>query len=76
MQILVHSRPLFLVSLQHNGSQTADISTTKFDWNAEDKQPAFTEWRAQIELALEVSSVGRDIWYAIIVGYLGKEGFR
>ena len=47
-----------------------------FDWNAEDQQLAFAEWRGQIELALEASSIHRDIWFAMIVGYLGKEGFR
>ena len=27
-------------------------------------------------MALEASSINRDIWFATIVGYLGKEGFR
>ena len=48
----------------------------KFDWNAEDQQLAFAEWRGQIELALEACSIQRDIWFATIIGYLGKEGFR
>ena len=48
----------------------------KFDWNAEDQQLAFEEWRGQISFALEVSSINRDIWFATIVGYLGKESFR
>ena len=48
----------------------------KFDWLADDQQLAFAEWRGQIELALEASSLNRDIWYATIIGYLGKEGFR
>ena len=48
----------------------------KFDWNAEDQQLAFAEWRGQIELALEASSIQRDIWFTTIIGYLGKEGFR
>ena len=48
----------------------------KFDWNAEDQQLAFAEWRGQIELALEVSSIPQRVWFATIVGYLGKEGFR
>ena len=47
-----------------------------FDWNAEDQQLAFAEWRGQIELALEVSSAKKDIWFATIIGYVGKEGFR
>ena len=47
----------------------------KFDWDAEDQLLAFEEWRGQILLALEVSSINRDIWFATIVGYLGKEGF-
>ena len=48
----------------------------KCDWNAEDQQLAFAEWRGQIKLALEASSIHRDVWFATIVGYLGKEGFR
>ena len=48
----------------------------KFDWHAEDQQLVFVEWRGQIMLALEASSINRDIWFASIVGYLGKEGFR
>ena len=48
----------------------------KFDWNAEDQQLVFAEWRGQIELALEASSIPKEIWFATIVGYLGKEGFR
>ena len=48
----------------------------KFDWDTEDQQLAFDEWRGQISLALEASSINRDIWFATIVGYLGKEGFR
>ena len=48
----------------------------KFDWDAEDQQLAFAEWRGQIKLALEASSVHRDIWFEMIIGYLGKEGFR
>ena len=47
-----------------------------FDWNAEDQQIAFAEWRGQIKLALEASSIKKDIWFATIIGYLGKEGFR
>ena len=48
----------------------------KFDWHAEDQQLEFAEWRGQITLALEASSINRSIWFATIVGYLGKEGFR
>ena len=48
----------------------------KFDWNAEDQQLAFAEWRGQIELALDASSIPQRIWFATIIGYLGKEGFR
>ena len=48
----------------------------KSNWNAEVQQLVFAEWRGQIELALEASSIHRDIWFATIVGYLGKEGFR
>ena len=52
------------------------FQSPKFDWNAEDQQLAFEEWRSQISLALEVSSINRDIWFMAIVGYLGREGFR
>ena len=48
----------------------------KFDWQAEEQQLAFEEWKGQLELALEASSITREIWYATIIGYLGKEGFR
>ena len=48
----------------------------KFDWDADDQQLVFEEWRGQISLALEASSINRDIWFATIIGYLGKEGFR
>ena len=48
----------------------------KFDWHAEDQQLAFDEWKGQITLALHASSINRDIWFAMIIGYLGKEGFK
>ena len=48
----------------------------KFDWNSDDQQLEFEEWRGQITLALEASGINRDVWFASIVGYLGKEGFR
>ena len=48
----------------------------KFDWHAEDQQQAFDEWKGQITLALRASSIKKDIWFATIIGYLGKEGFR
>ena len=48
----------------------------KFDWHAEDQQKAFDEWKGQITLALHASSIKKDIWFATIIGYLGKEGFK
>ena len=48
----------------------------KFNWHAEDQQLAFDEWKGQITLALRASSINRDIWFATIIGYLGKEGFK
>ena len=48
----------------------------KFDWYAEDQQQGFDEWEGQITLALCASSINRDIWFATIIGYLGKEGFK
>ena len=44
-----------------------------FDWQAED-QPF--QWKGQVTLALRASSINKDIWFATIVGFLGKEGFR
>ena len=48
----------------------------KFDWHAEDQQLAFDEWKGQITLVLHASSINQDIWFATIIGYLGKEGFK
>ena len=48
----------------------------KFDWHTEDQQLAFDEWKGQITLALHASSINQDIWFAMIIGYLGKEGFK
>ena len=48
----------------------------KFDWHAEDQQLAFDKWKGQITLALRASSINREIWFAMIIGYLGKEGFK
>ena len=48
----------------------------KFDWHIEDQQIAFEEWKGQITLALEASNISRERWYATIVGFLGKEGFK
>ena len=48
----------------------------KFDWHSEDQQQAFEEWKGQIILALMASNFREEIWFASIVGYLGKEGFK
>ena len=48
----------------------------KFDWHTEDQQLAFDEWKGQITLALCASSINRDIWFAMIISYLSKEGFK
>ena len=48
----------------------------KFNRHAKDQQQAFDEWKDQITLALHASSINRDIWFATIIGYLGKEGFK
>ena len=48
----------------------------KFNWYAEDQQLAFNEWKGQITLALHASSIKKDIWFATIIGYLSKEGFK
>ena len=47
-----------------------------FDWQAEDQQHTFEESKGQVTLALRASSIRKDIWFAIIVDFLGKEGFR
>ena len=57
------------------GSQLV-FQPPKFDWNAEDQQLEFEEWRGQITLALEASSINRNVWFASMIGYIGKEGFR
>ena len=36
----------------------------------------FEEWKGQVVLALEASNIDRERWYATIVGFLGKEGFK
>ena len=48
----------------------------KFNWHAEDQQLVFDEWKGQIILTLWASSIKKDIWFATIIGYLGKEGFK
>ena len=48
----------------------------KFDWHTEDQQLAFDEWKGQITLTLCASSIKKDIWFATIIGYLSKEGFK
>ena len=48
----------------------------KFDWHSEDQQLAFEEWKGQITLALQVSNFNKEIWFATIISYLGKEGFK
>ena len=47
-----------------------------FNWQAEDQQCAFKEWKGQVTLALQVSSINKEVWFATIVSFLGKEGFR
>ena len=48
----------------------------KFDWHIEDQQLAFEEWKGQVILALKVSNINRERWYATIIGFLGNEGFK
>ena len=71
-----HFKTLDFQSISSTMAGQLVFEPPKFDWNAEDQQLAFAEWRGQIELALEVSNIHRDIWFATIIGYLGKEGFR
>ena len=47
-----------------------------FDWQAEDQQHACEEWKGQVTLALRPSSINKEVWFAMIVGFLGKEGFK
>ena len=47
-----------------------------FDRQAEDQQYAFKEWKGQVTLALRASSINKGVWFATIVGFLGKEGFK
>ena len=48
----------------------------KFDWHVEDQQLAYEEWKGHVILALEASNIERERWYATVVGFLGKEGFK
>ena len=47
-----------------------------FHWPSKDQQMAFGEWKSDVTLALEVSNIPRDRWYASIIGFLGTEGFK
>ena len=47
-----------------------------FDWQAEDQQCVFKEWKGQVILALWASSINKEVWFATIVVFLGKEGFK
>ena len=47
-----------------------------FHWPSEDQQTAFQEWQSHITLALEVSNIPQERWYASIIGFLGTEGFK
>ena len=47
-----------------------------FHWPSEDQQTAFQEWQSHVTLALEVSNIPQDRWYASTVGFLGTEGFK
>ena len=48
----------------------------KFDWHSEDQQLTFEVRKGQITLTLRASNFNKDIWFATIVGYLGKEGYK
>ena len=48
----------------------------KFDWYSEDQQQAFEMLKGQITLALTASNFREEIWFATIIRYLGKEGFK
>ena len=48
----------------------------KFDWQIEDQQLAFEEWKGQVILALKASNIDRERWYATIIGFVGKEGLK
>ena len=52
------------------------FQSPKFDWHIEDQQLAFEEWKGQVILALEASNIDRERWYATIISFLGKEGFK
>ena len=47
-----------------------------FDWQAKDQQCAFEEWKGQVTLALQASSINKEVLFDTIVGFLGKEGFK
>ena len=47
-----------------------------FDLHAEDQQHVFKEWKGQVTLALWTYSINKEVGFATIVGFLGKEGFK
>ena len=54
------------------------IPTTKHVWLA-GWRPAtvhFKEWKGQVTLALRASSINKEVRFAMILGFLGKQGFR
>ena len=69
------SRPLLLVSVQHNGYRTANIPTTEV-WLACRRPTTSIERVERSILALKVSNINRERWYATIIGFLGKKGFK
>ena len=71
-----HFKTLNLVYFQDHGRWTAHFSAPKV-WLA-CRGPATGIWwvEGQITLALHASSINQDIWFATIIAYLGKEGFK
>ena len=47
-----------------------------FHWPSEDQQTALQEWQSHVTLALEVSNIPQERWYASIIGFLGTKGFK
>ena len=68
-------KTLALVYLKHNGYRTANIPTTEV-WLA-CRRPTSSVWRVERPSRTSSPSVQhRQRWYATIVGFLGKEGFK
>ena len=76
MQVWSLQDPLFSLFPGSWPVDTSFFSPWSLTGMQRNQQQAFDEWKGQITLALHASSINRDIWFATIISYLGKEGFK